>query len=624
MAGGIGTQMSFDKSRELFKPTMTVQAMRDSRYRHPALAVAELIDNSIDARSSRVDILIWEQQVKVSQRKRWRVEQLAVFDNGHGMSRETLIQALRFGGRQPSQTIRKIGKYGMGLPTASVSQCKRLDVWTWERSIEECYHSYIDIDEIESGTQRVVPEPGKKPIPQRWLDTVSPKSLNREHGTLVLWSKLDRVTAQSKTIFNQIEAEIGRIYRTYIDEEELTIRMASFRPGDSRKQIDTFVRPNDPLYLMTHSSTPEPWATTPMFRSYAAKEFSLKVDGREESVEVVYSIVKQEALGEKKGDLPGNRPYGKHARKNMGISVLREDREILLEHFFNIEGGGGSLPQNRWWGCEVRFGSGCDDLFGVDHNKQMVSYFSRAIQELSEGDGESRQRTLDDLGVGENDVYTIASHIRGTVKAMMREIQRMFEARPGRIVKGGKGKARTVEEAAVNLATDIARSSIEDRGLRPTQTDRDRRDLDTHERKTQLATHLMLEGFSEREAQQQAARIVENDDWFSIIPAQLSGSQMFSFVSKGGVLNMSLNIHHPIYAFLQVIETEAAESGNEVARRAAVGILAMLLSWGRMEEDIERDDIRREVQDRALHWGRMVSGVLSDLNGDPVTPSPDL
>ena len=59
MATGLGTQMSFDK-RALFLPSMTVQAMRDSRYRHPALAVAELIDNSIDARSSRVDILIRE------------------------------------------------------------------------------------------------------------------------------------------------------------------------------------------------------------------------------------------------------------------------------------------------------------------------------------------------------------------------------------------------------------------------------------------------------------------------------------------------------------------------------------------------------------------------------------
>ena len=304
--------------------------------------------------------------------------------------------------------------------------------------------------------------------------------------------------------------------------------------------------------------------------------------------------------------------------RTWAVSVVRENREILLEHFFNTEGGGGSLPQNRWWGCEVRFGSGSDDLFGVDHNKQMVSYFSRAVRDTSEGEGESRQQTLDDLGVGENDIYAIASHIRGTVRNMMEEINRMFATRPGRSTSPDGGGA-SVEQTAVSLTTDATRSSVEDESSRPTQTDRDRAELDTEERTTRLAAHLVHEGLSEPEAQQQAARIVENDDWFSIVPTQLTGSQMFSFVSRGGVLNMSLNIHHPIYKFLQVIEAEAAESGNEVARRAAVGILAMLLSWGRMEDDIDRDDIRLQVQDRAIHWGRMVSGVLNDLNADPPT-----
>ena len=609
--------MSFDK-RALFLPSMTVQAMRDSRYRHPALAVAELIDNSIDARSSRVDILIREHQVRLNQRTRWRVAQLAAIDNGHGMSADTLVQALRFGGRQPSQSVQQIGKYGMGLPTASVSQCKRLDVWTWDNGIDQCCHSFIDIEEIEAGNQQEVPEPDSRPIPEQWLDMVSSSTLNREHGTLVVWSEPDRIVAQSRTIFDQVEEQVGRIYRRYLDEDELTIRMASFRHGEPGPQIDRVVCPNDPLYLMEDSSTPEPWDATPMFRPYTTKEFTLNVDGREESVEVVYSIAKQEALGERKGDLPGNREYGRHARKNMGISVVRENREILLENFFITEGGGGSVPENRWWGCEVRFGSGCDDLFGVDHNKQMVSYFSRAVRDTSEGDGESRQKTLDDLGVGENDIYAIVSHIRSTAKAMMNEIERLFAARPGRSASPDGGGV-SVEQTAVNLTTDVTRFSVEDEGSRPTQTDRDRAELDTEERTTQLATHLVHQGLSEPKAQQQAARIVENDDWFSIVPTQLTGSQMFSFVSRGGVLNMSLNIHHPIYKFLQVIEVEAAESGNEVARRAAVGILAMLLSWGRMEDDIDRDDIRLQVQDRAIHWGRMVSGVLSDLTDDPPT-----
>ena len=67
-----------------------------------------------------------------------------------------------------------------------------------------------------------------------------------------------------------------------------------------------------------------------------------------------FTIAKQEALGENRRDRPGTRDYGRHALRNMGVSVVRENREILLENFFITEGGGGSLPQNRWWGCEVR------------------------------------------------------------------------------------------------------------------------------------------------------------------------------------------------------------------------------------------------------------------------------
>ena len=620
MATKVSTQMSFD--RTLFLPEMTVQAMRDSRYRHPANAVAELIDNSIDARATHVEVLIREQQVQVNRNKSWRVDKLAVFDNGHGMSPEILVQALRFGGRQGSSAVTQIGKYGMGLPTSSVSQCRRVDVWTWTSDIELSAHSSIDIDKIEQGNQQEVPEPDRLPVPEEWLRLVSPKTLDKKQGTLVVWSKPDRITAQASTIFRQIEEEMGRIYRRYIDEQELSIRMVSFRPYEQKPRIDQMVRPNDPLYLMSDSTTPEPWSSEPMFELYANKVFTIPVDGREEVVEVSCSIAKAKALGDFKGELPGNREYGRHAKKNMGISVIRENREILLENFFITEGGGGSIPENRWWGCEVNFGSGCDDLFGVDHNKQMVAHFSRAVQDLAAGDGRSVQKTLEDLAAGENDIYAIAAYIRNTARSMMDEIVRMFAQRPSKHVgPDSDGIPVSPEQAAVDLLSGVMRDSMEEEGTEPTQTDKDRVEIDPRERSSQLAGQFIEEGMDEPEARYLAEHIVKNDDWFSIVPAQLTGSQMFSFVSRGGVLNMRLNIHHPIYSFLQVIENDAAESGNEVARKAAIGILAMLLSWGRMEDDIERPDIRIEVQDRATHWGKMVSGVLRDLNADSGAPN---
>ena len=609
------TQLPLD-DQAFFVPKDLVEAMRDSRYRHPALAVAELIDNSIDAKARHVDVLIAEQQIRVNTRMRWRVQQLAVLDDGHGMSPETLVQALRFGGRQPSKSFLQIGKYGMGLPTASVSQCKRLDIWTWIDGVQRACHCYIDIEQIRAGTLRRIPEPDAVPIPEKWTSSASNDAFNKTAGTLVVWSDPDRIVAQSRTIFDQLEDQIGRIYRWYIHNGELKIRMATLRPGTSSAETERYVRPNDPLYVMPNSSTPEPWDTEPMFRMYTGKSFNLNVDGREELVEVVYSIAKQEALGEFKGDLPGNRPYGRHARRSMGISVVRENREIALETFFNTEGGGGSAPQNRWWGCEVRFGSGCDDAFGLDHNKQMVSYFSRALKDLTETESETTSGALDGLGVGDRDVYEIASHIKGTVRAMMREIKRMFAARAKRGSSDNGLTIDTVEDEAVHLATKASQESINRGGAHPTQTDRDRSELNEGERTSQLTRHFVREGFSVQEAEKRVDWLIKGDAWFSIIPAELSGSQMFSFVSRGGVLNMSLNIHHPIYQFIQIIEQEAEEHGSEIARRSAVGLLAMLLSWGRMEDDIELDELRLQVQDRALHWGRMVRSVLIDLEAE--------
>ena len=184
-------QMTFERS--LFEPQMVVQAMRDSRYRHPANAIAELIDNSIDARATNVEVLIREEWTRVNTRDRRRISELAVLDNGYGMSAETLVKAVRFGGREETQSIRKIGKYGMGLPTASVSQCRRFDVWSWQQDITQVMHSYIDLDEIEEEELSEVPEPTGKPVPQEWIDLIDPNSLDTNQGTLVVWSKPDRI-----------------------------------------------------------------------------------------------------------------------------------------------------------------------------------------------------------------------------------------------------------------------------------------------------------------------------------------------------------------------------------------------------------------------------------------------
>ncbi len=616
MATGITQQLPLDNS--LFEPQTSLQAMRDSRYRHPANAIAELIDNSIDARARRVDLLIREVEQLITTRRRWRIDQIAVFDNGHGMSSQTLTQALRFVKNQPAQSINRIGKYGFGLPTSSVSQCRRVDVWTWQNDIGQAVHSYIDVGMVEKGEQDAVPYPDLTPIPDEWLDIVSPDTLDQNRGTLVVWSDIDRIKMQSETIFRQVEEEIGRIYRHFINNKELNIRMASIKQGQLQPYTDRNVRPNDPLYLMHGSSTPDPWSQEPMFEPNGTTPYNITIDGREEKVEVNYSIAKRAALGEYRSEQPGNRDYGRHALKNNGISVIREGREISLENYFVREGGGGAIPQNRWWGCEIRFNSGTDDLFGIDHNKQMVANLSRAFKDLYEGmdDSANPETVLQDIDAEDVAVYRIAADIRGTVRSMMAEISERFAQRAPRPSTTSTGEEpTTIEETTIATLTDTTRQGVETQEEPQTLTDIERQQLAEAERIEALTQELVDEGQPKEQAEQIAVNTIQRDHWYTITPGQVDGYRMFSVRGAGGVLSVRLNINNNIHELINQIDREAEE--NEVARKAAIVIRAMILSWARMEDGTEDRDRRMELQGLSERWGRAVHHVLEELQQSP-------
>ena len=298
------------------------------------------------------------------------MSKIAVVDNGSGMDALTLTEALRIGGRRSGSRAHPIGKYGMGLPTASASQCLSAEVWTWQESLDQSTHSVLDISGIIDGKIRFQPEPDPAPVPDEWRNRISERGLDVRHGTLVVWSNFgDRVISAAKTLFRQVEEEVGRTYRHFINDRTVTIRMARFRDHSLEQEKD--VRPNDPLFLMRRSATPAPWSEEPMFQEYDRRQFPIVVeerglDGeirtREEVAEVCYSMVRPEVIienrdenGEERSVLPGRLPHGRFAGRNMGVSIVRANRELLLDRSFLPMGGGDQ--ENRWWGCEIRFSS---------------------------------------------------------------------------------------------------------------------------------------------------------------------------------------------------------------------------------------------------------------------------
>ncbi|MFF9667316.1 ATP-binding protein, partial [Streptomyces althioticus] len=145
---------------------LTVKALQDSGYKSTAHAIAELIDNGLEAEADLVELFVVEGTEHNGHRSRYRVEKIAVLDNGHGMDPETLRQSLRFGAGTRQQR-KGIGRFGVGLPNSSISQCNRVDVWSWTNGPENALHTYLDLSEIAKGLEEV-PEPKPEPVPEEW------------------------------------------------------------------------------------------------------------------------------------------------------------------------------------------------------------------------------------------------------------------------------------------------------------------------------------------------------------------------------------------------------------------------------------------------------------------------
>src|SRR5207249_4844968 len=100
-----------------------VRGMRDIGYKSTSYAMAELIDNSVEASAQHVDIVFGFDSGE-------KPRQVAVIDDGYGMQPKMVRAALIWGAGTRAAKRSGYGKYGYGLPSASVSQCQRVEVYS--------------------------------------------------------------------------------------------------------------------------------------------------------------------------------------------------------------------------------------------------------------------------------------------------------------------------------------------------------------------------------------------------------------------------------------------------------------------------------------------------------------
>lgn len=590
---------------------LAVKAMRDNGYKNAAYALAELMDNSIQAGAKNVELLCAEQTTQLAHRQRRRIHQTAVLDNAEGMDRETLRIALQFGNgtRLDSASQNGIGRFGMGLPASSISQCQRVEVWTWQDGVDNALFTYLDLDEIASQSMTDVPEPKHAMVPDMWK--VAGKVWG-ESGTLVVWSRLDRMMWRTaNALFENSEFVIGRMYRRFLADERVSIRFAAFDESNPRSiTADFFAKPNDPGYLMTGTSTPAPWDEAPMFELWGDGEVNHKVNfrGQVHDVKIRYSLAKETA---RQGHNPGKRDYGHHARRNTGLSIVRADRELELDEGWSDP----SEPRDRWWGIEVEFPPALDEIFGVTNNKQHAHNFSEFanlnLDDLLQ-DGRSLAQLREELEE-EDDPRAPLIEIANQIQKTKNVLQRLLRAQTATEDKRSR-KRHEDPNSPESRATEVTKHR-KDEGHRG-QSDTDE-DLPLDQRQDQIEKELEGQGMTEFAAKELAARTISDGLKYIFAEADLESPAFFSVRQKGGSIIITLNTSHPAYGSLvEVLEREDPDETIEGLllrlRSAEDGLKLLLMAWARYEDE-QPDGTRRErAQEARVDWGRLARQFLRD------------
>lgn len=206
-------------------------------------AVSDLIDNSISVGSSSIEVNFdWNEGTPFA----------TILDNGHGMSTEELVEAMRLGGAGPS-VVRQpndLGRYGLGLKTASFSQCGRLTVATKQSGEVSCARWDTELMANSHSGWELLSEPANGSEP-RLLALQNQLG----SGTIVLWELLrtgmEGTLSRFLEALESLERHVAMVFQGFID-------------GDVRKVViklnGRVVKPWDPFVRWHPATLPKPQA----------------------------------------------------------------------------------------------------------------------------------------------------------------------------------------------------------------------------------------------------------------------------------------------------------------------------------------------------------------------------
>ncbi len=314
---------------------LLIESMRSLGYSFDT-AIADLIDNSVSAQAKSINILLDPSDNP----------QLIIFDDGNGMDAITLEEALRFGSRGPLEKRNEfdLGRFGLGLKSASLSQCRRLVVASKHDGALSCFS--WDLDEVEKTGDWSVLEYSQEEISKLpsidLFDSV-------ESGTYVLLQNFDRISASSHdvkktldTLIEIAEDHLSLVFHRIIAEDRVTIAING-RPIASK----------DP-FLENHKSTQR------------LREQSINIDDKKITLQP-YILPHRSKLSREDLRKVGG---AEDLRTNQGFYIYRCKRLIIWGTWFRLLS---KEELNKLARVKVDIPNSLDEIWSIDVKKSTAN-----------------------------------------------------------------------------------------------------------------------------------------------------------------------------------------------------------------------------------------------------------
>lgn len=326
-------------------PARVMEGLRDTGYDFNT-AVADIIDNSIAANATKVNILLeMDPAGEVF---------VYIADNGHGMDFEGLKNAMKYGSAERDNKA-SLGKFGLGLKTASTAFCRCLSVISKGTDLTARKLQW-DLDYIATTGEWNLRQPSITDDEIEYLEETTQKGT----GTLVVWEKIDRLLNDYRTktaaknalsrVEQSLRFHISMVYQRFLDTE------------DDRAQN---------VVILLNGNKIEPW--DPFCRAEKntsvlyEDELEIEMPGETEIPALIIKAILIPRRDEFSTRAAGDR--AKVSNDMQGFYIYRENRLI---HFGDWMGMFSKEPHGTLLRVELSFDHKLDEAFHVDIKKSRI------------------------------------------------------------------------------------------------------------------------------------------------------------------------------------------------------------------------------------------------------------